>query len=58
MQGENWSPNGEARTLIQNMAKQCNFAHTSMSVGDIVRIVEPTHDEWFMVKPIGWKSVG
>lgn len=31
-QGENWSPNGEARGLIE--AK--GLAHTSMSVGDVV----------------------
>lgn len=32
MQGENWSPHGEARELIE--AK--GLAHTSMSVGDII----------------------
>lgn len=32
MQGENWSPNGEARDLI----KQTGTYHTSMSVGDII----------------------
>ena len=32
MQGENWSPRGEARTLIE----KSGLAHTSMSVGDIV----------------------
>jgi hypothetical protein len=31
MQGENWSPNGEARPLIE--AK--GLRHTSMSVGDV-----------------------
>ena len=34
MQGERWSPDGEARTML---AKQ-GLHHTSMSVGDIVRI--------------------
>ena len=34
MQGENWSPNGEARNLIQ----QSNTGHTSMSVGDIMKV--------------------
>lgn len=34
MQGENWSPRGEARDLIQ----QSNTGHTSMSVGDIMKI--------------------
>ena len=33
MQGEVWSPHGEARNLIQNKG----LAHTSMSVGDVVR---------------------
>jgi hypothetical protein len=31
-QAENWSPNGEARALIQRKA----LGHTSMSVGDVV----------------------
>jgi len=34
MQGENWSPVGEARLLIQSKG----IGHTSMSVGDIVVI--------------------
>lgn len=33
MQGEKWSPNGEARELI----KATGLHHTSMSVGDIIR---------------------
>jgi len=32
MQGEIWSPNGEARELIANLG----LKHTSMSVGDVV----------------------
>lgn len=32
MQGECWSPNGEARDLIQNKG----LHHTSMSVGDVI----------------------
>ena len=32
MQGEVWSPNGEARGLI----REKGLAHTSMSVGDVV----------------------
>ena len=32
MQGENWSPNGEARELIKSKGLQ----HTSMSVGDVI----------------------
>lgn len=33
MQGENWSPNGEANAFIRDLG----LAHTSMSVGDIVQ---------------------
>jgi hypothetical protein len=36
MQGEIWSPNGEARDLIQKMG----LHHTSMSVGDVIECVE------------------
>jgi len=32
MQGENWSPNGEAREII----KQFGLSHTTMMVGDII----------------------
>ena len=34
LQGESWSPNGEAKELIQSKGLQ----HTSMSVGDIIKI--------------------
>ena len=34
MQGETWSPNGEARDVIG----QSESAHTSMSVGDIIKM--------------------
>jgi hypothetical protein len=34
MQGEFWSPNGEARTMIRSR----NLLHTSMSVGDCVKL--------------------
>lgn len=33
MQGENWSPHGEAREMIRALG----LTHTSMYVGDIVR---------------------
>jgi hypothetical protein len=32
MQGENWSPNGEARELILSLG----LTHTSMMVGDVI----------------------
>ena len=34
MQGDRWSPNGEARDLIGNSTA----GHTSMSVGDIIKM--------------------
>lgn len=34
MQGENWSPMGEARDLIRSKG----LSHTSLSIGDVVRI--------------------
>ena len=34
MQGENWSPEGEARDLIEDKG----LVHTSMSVNDIIKI--------------------
>jgi hypothetical protein len=33
MQGENWSPHGEARELLQSLG----LGHTSMSVGDVLQ---------------------
>ena len=33
IQGENWSPHGEARELIQSLG----LSHTSMSVGDVLQ---------------------
>lgn len=34
LQGESWSPEGQARDLIQSLG----LSHTSMSMGDIVQI--------------------
>lgn len=51
MQGEVWSPKGEARTLIQNLG----LCHTSMSTGDVVRTPE---GEFYMVEMAGWKKLG
>jgi hypothetical protein len=33
MQGENWSPHGEARELLRSLG----LGHTSMSVGDVLQ---------------------
>lgn len=50
MQGENWSPNGEARPLIE--LKKVD--HTSMSIGDIVK---NDMDQYFMVDYFGFKPI-
>jgi len=49
MQGENWSPNGEARPLIA--AK--GLFHTSMSVGDVMDY----GGEYYMVAPLGFELI-
>lgn len=51
MQGEVWSPHGEARETIKTLG----LAHTSMSVGDIIWNVR--EDKYFWVAPIGFKEV-
>lgn len=50
-QGENWSPNGEARPLIEEKG----LKHTSMSVGDIIRYPD-TADTW-IVNNFGFKKL-
>jgi hypothetical protein len=52
MQGENWSPNGEARDLIRSN----NLSHTSMCCGDVVRFPE-TNETYILVFGKGWKKV-
>jgi len=42
LQGENWSPNGEARGLIRGLGLQ----HTSMSVGDCFKL--PNGEVWIV----------
>jgi hypothetical protein len=51
MQGENWSPNGEARPLI----KMLGLKHTSMSVGDC--LYDPHTKEIYQCMDIGWEKV-
>lgn len=51
MQGEIWSPNGEARGLIERKG----LRHTSMSVGDVVEI--PAAGETWVVAAFGFKPV-
>jgi hypothetical protein len=50
LQGENWSPNGEANHLIRSKG----LRHTSMSVGDCFRL--PNGAVW-MVDSFGFKQV-
>jgi hypothetical protein len=51
MQGENWSPNGEARGLIE--AK--GLRHTSMSVGDVA--VDTETGNVYLVASLGFKNL-
>lgn len=50
LQGENWSPNGEANELIENGGAN----HTSMSVGDIIRY---PNGSVFVCRPMGWELI-
>ena len=50
MQGEIWSPNGEAKRLIRNL----NLEHTSMDIGDA--IYDPSIDELQIVQGHGFKK--
>ena len=49
MQGENWSPDGQARNFIRSRRLQ----HTSMSVGDIIKIGSKA----FLVDSSGFKEL-
>lgn len=50
MQGDNWSPHGEANDLI----KRLGLKHTSMSVGDLV--FDAAQSQWFIVAGIGFNK--
>jgi len=50
MQGENWSPNGEARAMIE----RSGTGHTSMSVGDVIK----HGNGLYMVDSYGFKRLG
>ena len=52
MQGENWSPKGEARPLIAEKG----LRHTSMSVGDVA--VEIDSGKVWVVSGVGFKLLG
>lgn len=51
MQGCIWSPNGEARPLIEKKG----LRHTSMSVGDVLHRLED--NAFFEVMPGGWRRL-
>jgi len=50
MQGNVWSPEGEARGLIEDLG----LKHTSMSVGDVI---EDTDGNFYFVDICGFKSI-
>lgn len=50
MQGENWSPEGEARSLIRMLGLQ----HTSMSVGDVIEDIES--GAFYQVMRVGFEQ--
>ncbi|MEZ9709328.1 hypothetical protein AB4254_11670 [Vibrio breoganii] len=51
MQGENWSPNGEAREFI----KEKGLKHTSMSVGDVIKNAKS--GRYYMVDMFGFSRI-
>ena len=58
MQGENWSPHGEARPLIEML----DLTHTSMSVGDVLRDEDGVYWECLdtsttLSAGLGWRRV-
>ena len=50
MQGEVWSPNGEARELIASLG----LHHTSMSIGDVVQDGNGVH---WVCAHLGWERL-
>jgi hypothetical protein len=49
LQGENWSPEGQARELIISKGLE----HTSMSMGDIIEV----NDKLYIVDTFGFKEL-
>lgn len=49
MQGEVWSPNGEARDLIKSLG----LSHTSMSVGDFI---ENPRGDFYRIEGFGFEK--
>ena len=50
MQGEIWSPEGQANAMIRSSGT----GHTSMSVGDIIHV----GNKWLMVDRYGFHALG
>jgi len=50
MQGLNWSPHGEARSII----RKAGVSHTSMSVGDV--LVDHRSRAWVCAS-VGWQAI-
>jgi hypothetical protein len=51
MQGENWSPNGEAQEAIQSLG----LNRTSMMIGDVIENLDT--GEFFMVNIFGFSPL-
>ena len=50
MQGQVWSPRGEAKPLI----KRLGLSHTSTSIGDVV---QDQDDRYWLCVEMGWKEL-
>jgi len=50
MQGHNWSPQGEARAMIEGLGLE----HTSMSVGDVIQDVRGPGRAFMVDRPVGF----
>jgi hypothetical protein len=54
MQGEHWSPHGEARPLIEKLG----LRHTSMTIGDVVQAPSPNgRGRLFVCTTSGWEEL-
>jgi hypothetical protein len=51
MQGENWSPNGEQRKLIEDLG----LTHTSLSIDDAVFDVQ--NHRLYLCENFGWREL-
>ncbi len=50
LQGDNWSPNGEARPLIE----QLGLGHTSLSIGDVA---EAPDGRYYICRWLDWQEI-